>query len=55
MRRGVTTGFFQEARVSLEEEDVEEKVEGEGPKIYECGEETPVLLAEELVGWSKFG
>lgn len=41
----MAAGFFKEARVALQEEDVEEEVEGEGAEIYECGEEAPVLFA----------
>ncbi len=37
MRRGATAGFFEETGVALEEEDVEEEVEGEGAEVEECG------------------
>lgn len=37
MRGRTTAGFFEEAGVALEEEDVEEEVEGEGAKVEECG------------------
>lgn len=37
MRGGAAGGFFEEAGVALEEEDVEEEVEGEGAKVEECG------------------
>lgn len=36
-------GFFEEARVALEEEDVEEEVERQGAEVDEGGEEAPVL------------
>ena len=38
-------GFFEEAGVALEEEDVEEEVEGEGSEVEEGGEESPVLCS----------
>ena len=37
MGGGATTGFFEEAGVALEEEDMEEEVEGEGAEVEECG------------------
>ena len=39
-------GFFEEAGVALEEEDVEEEVEGEGAEVEERGQNAPVLLEE---------
>lgn len=36
-------GFFEHARVALDEEDVEEEVEGERAEVDEGGEEAPVL------------
>ena len=35
--------LLQHARVSLDEEDVKEEVEGERAEVDECGEESPVL------------
>lgn len=43
MRRGAAGRFFEEAGVALEEEDVEEEVEGEGAEVKECGYYSPVL------------
>ena len=43
MSGGATGRFFEQARVALEKEDVEEKVEGKGAEVKECGQETPVL------------
>ena len=37
-------GLLEHARVALDEEDVEEEVEGEGAEVDEGGEEAPVLL-----------
>lgn len=34
---GAPTGFFEEAAVAREEEDVEDEVEGEGAEVEECG------------------
>ena len=36
-------GFLEHAGVALDEEDVEEEVQGEGPEVDESGEEAPVL------------
>ena len=43
MRGGAAGGFFEEARVALKEENVEDEVEGEGAEVKECGEKAPVL------------
>lgn len=40
---GTPGRFFEETRVSLEEEDVENEVEREGAKVEEGREETPIL------------
>ena len=37
MSSGTTGGVFEEAGVALEEEDVEEKVQGEGAEVKERG------------------
>ena len=37
-------GFFEEAGVALEEEDVEEEVKGQGAEVEERGQDAPVLL-----------
>ncbi len=37
-------GFFEQARVALQEEDVEEEVQGEGAEVDECCQEAPVLV-----------
>jgi hypothetical protein len=43
MGRRSPGALFEEARVSLEEEDVVEEVEAEGAEVEEGGEEAPVL------------
>ena len=43
MRGRTAGGFFEEARVALEEEDVEKEIEGERAEVEKCGQETPVL------------
>jgi hypothetical protein len=42
MRNG-SGGLLEHAGVALDEEDVEEEVEGEGAEVDEGGEEAPVL------------
>jgi len=37
VRGGAAGGLFEEAGVALEEEDVEEEVEGEGAEVEEGG------------------
>lgn len=43
MRGGTAGGFLEEAGVALEEEDMEEEVEGERAEVKEGGYEAPVL------------
>ena len=43
MGRRAPGALFEEARVSLEEEDVVEEVEREGPEVEERRNETPIL------------
>lgn len=40
---GSSGGFFEEARVSLKEIDVEEKIEGQRTEVEKGCEEAPVL------------
>jgi len=46
VRRGPAAGFFEEARVALEEEDMEEEVKGERAEVEERGEDAPVLFPQ---------
>jgi len=41
---GAARGFFEEAGVAGEEEDVEDEVEGEGAEVEEGGYEAPELF-----------
>ena len=43
MGRRAPGALFEEARVSLEEENVVEEVEREGPEVEECSYEAPIL------------
>jgi hypothetical protein len=45
---GAAGGFFEEAGVALEEEDVEDEVYGRRPEVEECSYEAPVLSKCEL-------
>ena len=40
-------GLFEHAGVSLDEEDVEEEVEGERAEVYECCEQSPELWSSQ--------
>jgi len=44
LRRGATRRFLEKARVTLEEEDMEEEVEGQRAEVEEGCYESPVLL-----------
>ena len=37
-------GFFEKARVALEEKDVEEEVKGQGPEVEKRCYKTPILF-----------
>ena len=43
VRWGSAGRFLEQARVALQEEDVEEEVEGEGAEVEEGGQEAPDL------------
>lgn len=40
--------FLQHAGVALDEEDVEEQIQGQRAKVYECSEQAPVLFLHSL-------
>jgi len=47
MSRRAPGGFFKEAGITLEEEDVEDEVQRQRAEIEECGYESPVLCTCE--------
>ena len=43
MRGRSARGFFEQAGIALQEEDVEEEIEGERAEVEEGGYEAPIL------------